>query len=70
MQQVYKSVKQLVVRYKTCHQHRLQENNSYLLLGEDRMVREVTGFAFLEIILIITQQQVLHQIYNHGAQKL
>ena len=29
-----------VVRYKTCHQHRLQENNTYLLQSEDRKVEE------------------------------
>ena len=41
------------MRYKICHQHRLQENNAYLLQSEDRKVGEATdinkGFVFWEI---------------------
>ena len=34
-----------MVRYKTCHQHRLQENNAYLLKSADRKVKEATDIT-------------------------
>ena len=46
-----------MVRYKTCHRHRLQENNAYLLQSEDRKVGEARdtnkGFVFRETLYIV-----------------
>ena len=51
--QVYKSDIAPCGQNKTCHRHRLQENNAYLLQSEDRKVEEATdiykGFIFPEI---------------------
>ena len=61
-----------MVRYKTCHRNRLQENNAYLLQSADKKVGEATDmhqqrFCLSGNILIITRLLVVYQIYNHLA---
>ena len=62
--QDYKSdIAPCVVRYKTCHRNRLQENNAYLLQSEDRKIeKQQTSTKVLSFRKYINYNKLAHAI--------